>query len=122
MAKLKLPVSEALGRVQAARPLVQPNPTFMKTLDAYAAEIHAQPAPASHAETQLRKAFPKLDKDASGGLCLAELREALVASGGAANEAKAMLEAFDTEGRGELQPDEFVQAWLHGEHGAVQVD
>lgn len=49
MAKFKVGVAEALTRVQASRPLVQPNPTFMKALEAYAADIHKQPAPASHA-------------------------------------------------------------------------
>jgi hypothetical protein len=49
MAKFKVGVAEALARVQASRPLVQPNPTFMKALEAYAADIHKQPAPASPA-------------------------------------------------------------------------
>mmetsp|Transcript_27193 Transcript_27193/g.81904 ORF Transcript_27193/g.81904 Transcript_27193/m.81904 type:complete len:313 (-) Transcript_27193:41-979(-) len=114
MAKYKLSVSDALARVRASRPLVDPNPTFVKALLAFTPAIHEQPSPTAPGEARLRRLFTQCDADASGGLNMSELRTALVQSGGPANEAKAMLERYDAEGRGELTVDEFVHAWHEG--------
>lgn len=122
MAKLKLPVSEALAQVRAIRPLVEPNPTFLKALESFSADIHAQPAPTSAEEGRLREAFALFDEDASGGLSLKELRHALVSSGEAAHDAKPMLEEFATEGRAELTVDEFVRGWVQGGRGPVKLE
>lgn len=121
VAKLKVSVDEALARIRAVRPLVQPNPTFMKALRTFEVELKKLPAPASAVEMSLRRAFPTFDVDASGGLSLSELRGALVKSGESANEAKRMLDDFDMAKKGELSADEFVHAWQAAGCGAVPV-
>jgi Ca2+-binding EF-hand superfamily protein len=57
------------------------------------------------------RAFEKYDKDQSGGLSVAELRPALIASGESANEARGLVKDFDADGDGELSKDELARAW-----------
>jgi len=111
MAKLKLPVDEALARVKRCRPIVQPNPSFMRALVDFETDIHKQPAPISASELQLHAAFQRYDVDHSGGLNLAELRKALIDCGDSANVAKQLIEEFDADGSGEISLDAFAQAW-----------
>ena len=108
MAKLKLSVDQALALVKERRPLVEPNPAFIRALREFETRIHQLPVPMSRSEAVLTKAFPTLDKDGSGGLNLAEWRAALVAGGGPANEARALMEEFGQTG--ELSLPQFVQA------------
>lgn len=124
MAKLKLPLGEALARVQARRPLVQPNRAFLAALRRFEPELLSQPAPASREEARLRAGFRVYDADRSGGLSVHELRVALTRSGEPANAAKPMLDEFAAAaGRGdELTEDEFVRAWTEGGHGPIQLD
>jgi len=111
MAKLNLGVDDALALIRTRRPLVQPNPAFMRRLRALESEIRALPAPVSLDEARLREAFGKYDVDRSGGLNVSELRRALMESGEPANDASRMLNEFDLDGDGELNVDEFVRAW-----------
>jgi len=111
MARLKVPVADALARIRAVRPLVQPNPAFMRALREFEAAIHEQPSPVLPEEVKLRSKFATYDTDGSGGLNLKELRMALLDYGESANGAKALLEEFDGGGKGELSTDEFVHAW-----------
>ena len=118
MAKLKLSVPEALARVRAARPLVEPNPTFLKALQAFAPDLHQQCMHAAPGvSSALHALFAKHDVDGSGGLSLDELRSVLVHQGSSANEAKTFLSTYDSDGRGELTVEAFVRAWLESGRG-----
>lgn len=111
VAKERLSVAEALARVQSARPLVQPNPRFMRALAAFEPELRRLPAPVSAAEAALRVTHAACDVDGSSGLNVDELRRALVRCGVAPNAARGLLETHDADGDGELSVDEFVRAW-----------
>lgn len=119
VAKLKLPVGEALRLVQARRPLVQPNPTFMRALHAFESRLLQLPAPVTQGEALAIKAHALYDADASGGLNLAELRSALVKNGLGANLAQGVLEEYDADQDGELSAQEWTRAWLAVSEGAV---
>ena len=112
VAALKLPVDEALRRVQEHRPLVQPNPAFMRALKKFEGALLQLPAPTTPAKRRLEQLFAAHDKDESGGLSLSELRSALLACGAPANEATRVLAAFDRDGKGELSMSELCEAWL----------
>ena len=112
VAKLKVTVDEALARVRTNRPMVQPNPTFLKALRSFEAELLKLPAPVSATEARLRKTFAALDTDKTGGLNVDQLRRALMESGHPANSASRMLAAYATAGSAALSADQFVQAWL----------
>ena len=117
MAKRKLAVADALAEVQARRPLVQPNPAFMRALQAFAPELHRQPAPVSVAEVRLREAFgryasaPNAPSAAAAAMGVEGLRKALIESGESANDATPMLREHSADGES-LTVDEFVSAWL----------
>jgi len=119
MAKEKLPVAEALALVKARRPLIEPNPTFLRALQTFEARLHAQPVPVSHQETRLRAAFRVYDADRSGGLSVKELRVALLKSGVGVNGARSMVEAYAAAGTDELTVEQFVTAWQEAGHGPV---
>ena len=70
---------------------------------------------------QYQRALDRYDKDQSGGLSVAELRPVLIASGGAANEAREVVEKYDTDGDGELSKDELAQAWERDGRKPIQV-
>lgn len=65
----------------------------------------------SGAEQRLRDAFARADANGSGCLSVARLRGLLIQSGGSANEAKRLVDAYDTGGRGGLDLESFLHAW-----------
>ena len=97
--------------MKAKRPLVEPNPSFMRALRAFEPELLAQPAPLSYVERRLREGFAQHDLDRSGGLSVAELRSALIGNGQPANLARRLVEEHDGSGRGALDVDSFIRAW-----------
>ena len=117
MAKLKLPAAHALAMIQAKRPLVDPNPAFMRQLQSFEARLWEQPTPIARDEARLREAFVRYDSDCSGGLSVTELRVALMQNGEPANAAKPMLEEFAAGA--ELTIYEFVRAWVESGRGPI---
>ena len=112
MAKRKLTVVAALAEVQARRPLVQPNPTFMRALEGFEAELHAQPVPVSRGEARLREAFAR-HSPSSAAMSVDMLRKALIESGESANDATLIVREYAANGE-TLTVDEFVRARLAG--------
>lgn len=119
VAKLKIPVSDALKLIQARRPLVQPNPTFMRALQGFEAALLKLPASVTHHEAQALAAHPHYDADGSGGLNLNELRVALVKNGLDANLAQRLLDEHDGDDDGELSPQEWTRAWVAVSQGKL---
>lgn len=115
--KLKLPVKACLAVAQQKRPLLQPNPAFMRALASFEATLLAQPSPVGPSEAKLRAAHAQRDTDKTGGLNTDQLRALLVATGNPANAARRMMEEHGRdcvagEGRRELAVDAFVAAWM----------
>lgn len=119
MAKLKLSAADGIALVRSKRPLVEPNPAFVRRLTAFEARLRQQPVPTLRDEAQLRAAFGAYDADGSGGLSVSELRVALVRSGGSAGDAKALVSEY-AKGD-ELTVDEFVEAWRASGAGPIVV-
>ena len=117
MAKQKLSVVEALARVKAHRPLVEPNPAFVRQLTSFTKALHEQPVPVAREEARLREAFARYTAGSAsvstpppGGLGVDELRVALINSGEPANDAKGMVDEH-ASGGARMTCDEFVHAW-----------
>lgn len=64
----------------------------------------------------LRETFAKMDKDGSGTLTTAEIREALASVAGAKGvDAKSMMAAIDADGSGKVSWEEFLHASLEAQ-------
>lgn len=82
--------------------------------------------PSATPQERVRAAFAKYDKDGSGSISVAELKESLaeVAGGGGAGEGgrslsdaemESIVKEFDANGDGELQYDEFAALWTRNQ-------
>lgn len=121
MAKLDIGVDAALAHVRASRPMVEPNPTFMRWLKSHERDIRQQPAPVPAREAQLRRVYAELAKNGAttleegegsgGGIDVSALRIALTRSGASANDARELMATFDADADGWLGESEFVRAF-----------